>query len=146
MKVPHKQGVEAVRYGLLNMSEQEETVGADFLAHVFWGVLDDSCRHFSNPLSPEAARTRYMDPESVRLPGTRLGNIAEKLAFNEPLINLSVPRQWLVRGATAAAGYQSVGPIRKTKVDGNLLRDICRMCPKSKPSTVITRFSCQRMR
>ena len=58
----HKQGVGAVRAGLLNMSDQEENVGSDCLAHVFWGVLDDSCRHFSNPLSPEAAQVRYMDP------------------------------------------------------------------------------------
>ena len=29
-----------------------------------------------------------------------------------------------------------------TKVDGSLLQDIRRMCPKSKPNTVITRLSC----
>ena len=39
--------------------------------------------------------------------------MADKLAFNEPLMNMSVPRQWIGRGATAAAGYQSVGPISK---------------------------------
>ena len=54
-----------------------------------------------------------MDPESVLLLGTRLGYMAEKLAYNEPLINVSFPRQWLGRGATAAVGYQSVGPIIK---------------------------------
>ena len=86
---------------------------ADCLAHVFWGVLDDSCRHFSNPLSPEAARERYMDLKSVRLPGTRLGHMAEKLICNEPLTNVSVPRQWIGRGATTAARYQSLGTIRK---------------------------------
>ena len=59
MKAPQKQGVNAVRAGLLNMSKQEENDGADCLAHIFWGVLDDSCRH---PISPEAARSRYMDP------------------------------------------------------------------------------------
>ena len=64
-------------------------------ACVFGGVLDDRCRHFSNPLSPEASQVRYMDPKGVRLPGTRLGNMADKLACNEPLINVSVPRQWL---------------------------------------------------
>ena len=53
-------------------------MGADFLVHVFWGVLDDMFSHFINPLSPEAAQARYMDSESVRLPGTRLGNMAEK--------------------------------------------------------------------
>ena len=78
MKEPHKQGLEAVQSGLLNISEQEENVGADFLAHMFTGVLDNSCRHFSNLLSPELARARYMDLESVRLPGTRLGHMAEK--------------------------------------------------------------------
>ena len=56
MKAPHKQA------GLLNMSKQDKNVGADFLAHVFWVVLEDSCRHFSNPLSPEAEQTRYIDP------------------------------------------------------------------------------------
>ena len=76
------------------------------MAHVFWGVLDNICRHFSNPLSPEAAQARYMDPKSVRLPGTRLGHMAEKLAFNKPLMNVSVPRKWLIRGGTAAVGYQ----------------------------------------
>ena len=54
-----------------------------------------------------------MDPKSVRLPGTRLGHMADKLAYNEPLVNMSVPRQWLGRGATLSAGYKSVGPIRK---------------------------------
>ena len=109
----HKRSVDAVRAGLLNMSEQEEKVGADCLAHMFWGVLDDSFRHFSNPLSPEAAQARYMDHKSVQLPGTRLSHMADKLACNEPLMNVSAPRQWLGRVATAAAGYQSVGPIRK---------------------------------
>ena len=113
MKAPHKRGVDAVQSGLLNMSEQEDNVGADFLARVFGGVLDDSCRHFSNPLSPESAQARYMDPKSVRIPGTRLGHIDEKLACNKPLMNVSVPRQWLGRGETAAEGYQSVGPISK---------------------------------
>ena len=45
--------------------------------------------------------------------GTRLGHMAEKLACNKPLMNVSVPRQCIVGGATAAAGYQSVGPINK---------------------------------
>ena len=106
MKAPHKRGVDAVQAGLLNMSEQEEHVGADFLVHIFWGVVDNRCRHFSNPLSPESARERYMYPESVRLRGTRLGHMDEKVACNEPLTHVSVQRKWLVRGATAAAGYQ----------------------------------------
>ena len=105
--------MDAVRSGLLNMSDKEENVGADCMAHVFWGVLDNRCRHFKNPLSSEAARARYMDTESVRLPGTRLGHMAEKLEWNEPLMNMSVPRQWFGRGAIAALGYQSVVSIIK---------------------------------
>ena len=105
--------MDTVRSGLLNMSNQEENVWADFMAHVFWGVLDDSCRHFRNPLSPESARERYIVPESVWLLGTRLGHMAGKLACNEPLMIVSVTRLWLGRGATAAAGYQSVVPISK---------------------------------
>ena len=62
-------------------------MGADFLAHVFWVVLDNSFGHFRNPLSPEAARARYMYLESVGLPGTRMGHRAEKLACNKPLMN-----------------------------------------------------------
>ena len=62
------------------------------MVHVFWGVLDDSCRQFRNPLSPEASQARYMDPKSVWLPGTRLGHMADKLAYNEPLMNVPVPR------------------------------------------------------
>ena len=88
-------------------------MGVDCLAQVFWVVLDDSCRHFSNPISPEVAQARYMDPESVQLLGTRLGHMAEKLACNKPLMNVSVPIQWIGRVATSAAGYQSVGPISK---------------------------------
>ena len=79
--------------------------GGDCLAHVFWGVPDNSCRHFSNPLSPEVAQAIYMDPKIFRLPVTRLGHMAEKLAYNEPLVNVSVPRQWLGRGSIEAAGY-----------------------------------------
>ena len=79
MKSPKKRGVDAVRDGLLIISQQDENVGVDCLAHVFWGLLDNRCRQFSNPLSPEAARARYMDPESVRLPGTRPGHMAENL-------------------------------------------------------------------
>ena len=112
-KAPYKQGKDTVQYGLLNLIDQEENVGADCLAHVFWGVLDNSYRHFSNPLSSEASLVRYIDPKSVRLPSTRICHMAEKLSFNEPLMNMSVPRQWIRRGATAAAAYQSVGPIRK---------------------------------
>ena len=56
MKAPQKQGVDAVQYGLLNMSEQEENVGADCLAHVFLVVLDNICSHFRNTISSEAAR------------------------------------------------------------------------------------------
>ena len=78
MKAPQKQGMNALQPGLLNMSEQGGNVGADCLAHVFWGLLDDSCRHFINPLSPESARARYMNPKSVWLPRTRLGHMAEK--------------------------------------------------------------------
>ena len=98
MKVPHKEGVDAVQDGLLKMSESEENVGADCLVHVFWEILDNSCWHFRNPLSPEAAQARYMDPEIVRLLGTRLGHMADKLSCNEPLMNVSVRRQWLGRG------------------------------------------------
>ena len=116
------------------------------LVQVFWGVLYYRCRHFSNPLSPESARERYMDRESARLPGARLGHMAEKLACNEPLMKVSFRRQWLGRGVTAAAGYQSVVPIKITKLDGNLLRDIHHNFPKRKPITVITRLSCQKMR
>ena len=54
-----------------------------------------------------------MDPKRVRLPGTRLGHMADIRACNDPLINVSVPRQCIGRGATATAGYQSVGPLRK---------------------------------
>ena len=114
--MPHKRVMEAVRARLLNMSEQEENVGADCLAHMFWGVLGDSCRRFSNPLSLEAAQERYMDPKSVRLLGTRLVHMSEKQACNKPLMNVSVPRQWLGRGATAEAGYQPVVPIIKYQV------------------------------
>ena len=102
-----------VRAGLLNMSDQEENMGAALPAHVFWGVLDDRCRHFRNPLSPGAAQAIYMDTKSVHLLGTRLGHMDEKLACNKPLMNVSVPRQWLGMGATSLAGYQSVVPIRK---------------------------------
>ena len=80
---------------------------------MFWVVLDNSCRHFRNPLLPEAAQVSYIDPKIVRLPGTRLGHMADKLECNEPLMNVSVPIQWFGRGATAAAGYHSVGPISK---------------------------------
>ena len=54
-----------------------------------------------------------MDPKNFRLPGTRLVHMADKLACNKPFMNVSVPRQWLGRGATAEEGYQSVGPISK---------------------------------
>ena len=64
-------------------------------------------------ISPEEARARYMDPESVWLPGTRLGHMAKKMACNDPLMNVSLPRQRLGRVVTAAAGYQSVGTIIK---------------------------------
>ena len=77
MKAPQKWDVDAVQAGLLSTSDQEENVGADCLAHVFWGLLDNKCRHFRNPLSPEAAKARYMDPESVQLPGTRLVHMDE---------------------------------------------------------------------
>ena len=90
-------------------------MGADCLAHVSWGVLYDSCRHFRNQLLPEAARARYMDTESVRIPGTRLGHMAEKLACNNPLMNVSVPRQGFGSGATAATGQQSVVYISKNQ-------------------------------
>ena len=65
IKAPHKQGVDVVCDDLLNMNDQEENLEADCLAHMFWGVLDDICRHFSNMISSEAAQARYMDPESV---------------------------------------------------------------------------------
>ena len=113
MKATQKWVMDAVRSGFLKMSEQEENVGSDSLAHVLLGVLYDNCRHFSNPLSLGSARARYMDPEIFRFPGTILGHMAEKLVCKEPLMNVSVPRQWLGRGATAASGYQSVGPIHK---------------------------------
>ena len=61
---------------------------ADCLAHVFWGVLDNIFSHFSNPISPEAAQARYMDLESVWLPGTRLSHMDEKLECNNPLTNV----------------------------------------------------------
>ena len=88
MKVPQKQGVNAVQDGIINMSDQEKHLGGGCLAHVFWGVLDNICRHFSNTISPEAAQARYMDPESVWLPGTRLNHMAETLACNKPFMNV----------------------------------------------------------
>ena len=54
-----------------------------------------------------------MNMESVWLLGTRLGHMDAKQACNEKLINVSVPRQWLGRGATAGVGYQLVGLISK---------------------------------
>ena len=65
---------------------------SDCLVHVFWGVLEDSYRHFSNPLSPEAARARYIDLKSFRLLGTRLGHMAEKLACNKPMNECVIPK------------------------------------------------------
>ena len=115
MKAPYKRGVDAVQYGLLKMSKQYDNVGVDCLAHMFLWVLYDSCRHFRNQLLPEAARARYMDTESVWIPGTRLGHMAEKLACNNPLMNVSVPRQGFGSGATAAAGHQSVVYISKNQ-------------------------------
>ena len=87
-----------------------------------------------------------MDLESVRLSGTRLGHMAEELACNEPLMNVSFPRQWLEIGVTSSAGIRKWDPSENTKVDGNLQQDIHHMCPKSKPSTVISCLSYQRMR
>ena len=88
-------------------------MGADCLAHVFWVVLYDSHRHFSNLLSPESSQSRYTDIEIFRLLGTRLVHMDEKLECNKTLMNVSVPRQWLGRGAASVAGYQPVGTIRK---------------------------------
>ena len=85
---------------------------ADFLAHVFWGVLDNRYRHLINPLSPKAEQARYMNPENVWLPGTRPVHMDVKMVCNEQLMNVSVP-QWLEKRATAEAGYQSVGKIKK---------------------------------
>ena len=113
MKTPHKRGMDAVQSGLLNMSEQEGNLGSDCLVHVFWGLLEDRCRHFGNPLSPEAAQARYMDPESFWITVSILVHMAEKLACNEPLMDVLAPRQWLGRVVAAALGYQSVVPISK---------------------------------
>ena len=113
MKAPHKRGVDAVQDILRNISEQEENMGDNFLAHMFWGVLENSCRHFSNPLSPEAAQVRYIYTEKFRLPSTRLGHIAKNLAYNKPSMNVLVQRQCIGRGATSEVRYQSVGPIIK---------------------------------
>ena len=90
------------------MGKKEKHLREDCLVQVFWGVLDDSCKHFRNPLSSESAQTRYMDPESVCLPGTRLGHMDEKLACNETLMNVSVPRQWIGREAAEEVWFQSV--------------------------------------
>ena len=54
-----------------------------------------------------------MDLEIACHIGTRLSHMAKKLTCNEPLVNVAVPRQCLGRGSTVAAGYRSVGPIRK---------------------------------
>ena len=132
--------------GFLNMSKQEENVGADFLAHVFWEVLYDSCRHFSDPLSLEAAQARYMDPKSVRLMGTRLDHVDEKLLCNNPLMNVSVLKQWLGRVAAVAAGYQSLGTIRNYQGGWQPPAGYPPYVPKIKSSTVINGFSCQIMR
>ena len=35
VKAPHKRAMDAVQDGLLNMSEQEENMGEDCLAHIF---------------------------------------------------------------------------------------------------------------
>ena len=71
-------------------------------------------RHYVNiVLQQEAAQAKYLDPKSVRILDTKLGRMAGKMACNEPLMNVSVPIQWFGRGATAAAGYQSVGTIIK---------------------------------
>ena len=116
MKAPHKQGVDTLRSGLLNMSEQEENVGEDCLAHVFGGHLAKASGTSETRFHQKKhnqAQSRYMDPKSVRLPGTRLGHMVKKLTCNEPFMKSSITIQWLGRGATAAAGYQSVGPNRK---------------------------------
>ena len=73
MKAPHKRGVYAKTAELLIMSEQEDNLEVDFMAHLFWRVLYNSCRKFSNLISPKEAQVIYMDPESVRLLGTILG-------------------------------------------------------------------------
>ena len=144
--VIHIYGVDVVRAGLINMSEQEENVGADCLAHMFWGVLDDSCRHFRNPLSPEAARSRYTNPESVYLPGTRLVHMAENWHVmihwwmcHYQCSGLDEERQqkWVISQWEIS---------ENSKVDVNHLQDILHMCPTSNLSTVITCLSCQIMR
>ena len=116
-------------------------VGADCLAQVFWGVLDDSCRHFSNTISPEAAWSRYMDPESIRLPGTRLDHMSENW--------YATSRWWMCQSQDSVLeeerrkqqGISHWDLLVITKVDDNLLQDICHMSPKINPRTVITCFS-----
>ena len=109
---PHRKGVEKVRASLLSLSEREELVGADYLAHVYWLILDDSCRHFSQPLTPEAVRARYFNAGSVLLPGTTLNRLADKMACQDVLLSQTIPKQWLGRGTAAAAGYQALGGSR----------------------------------
>ena len=99
MKAPHKQGMDTVRAGLLNISEQEENVGEDCLAHVFWGVLDKSCRHFSNwhvtsHLWMCQSQDIVLEEEQQQHQGISKWDLSANI-----------------------------------KVDGNLLRDIRHMCP-----------------
>ena len=138
--------VDAEKSGLLKMSEKEENVGADCLAHVFWGVLDNSWSNFSNTLSTESARARYMDLESVRITGTRLGHMAENWHVNSHWWMCKSQYSGLEEEWHQKRGISQWDLSEDTKVDGNLLRYICHMCPKIKPGTVITCLSRQRMR
>ena len=146
MKAQQKGGMDAVRSGLLKMSEQEETVGADCMAHVFWGVLDDSCRKFSNPLSPEASQARYMYPKIVRLLGTRPGHMAENWhATIYWWMCQSQDSRW-EEEQQQQRGISKWDLATNTKVDGNHLRDIRHMCSKIDWSKFIKWLSCKRIR
>ena len=108
-KSAHKFGLDEIRAALLNLSEMEEDVGADYLAHIFWAILDDSCQFFSSPMMPDDIRSLNINPASVRRPATMLFKVAERITCRVPLGHLSMPLHWLGRGGTAKLGYQSFG-------------------------------------
>ena len=87
-----------------------------------WGGLSgarvlESTRQYLQALQ-QSAFTRISTSKihgSKKCPAStnQTGSHGWKMACNEPLMTVSIPRQWLGRGATVVAGYQSVGPINK---------------------------------
>ena len=73
----------------------QETINADYLAHVFWRIYGDVYHFFSTYVTAEGLESHAVALGSVMFPTSCLALLQQKIMSKRPLSHVTIPKEWL---------------------------------------------------